>query len=392
MTRPGRRRAGGRRSALARLGGVLVVLVSLAVPAHAAAATPRVRIDTALESLFYDYGNSSPGNRWTGSDGAYSVRLPDGQDLWLWGDTFLGTVHADGSRDPQGFIHNAWTVQNADGSLGATLYTKNPLLGNQAWINPADPATWYWLGDAVVHGATLYQFLWHIGGAGGEFEVLDAEIATFALPGLTLERITPSPAAYLPTAQPDGSVLYGVSVVSAGGYDYVYGCEDGLFGLKYLHVARVAGGRLTDPTAWQYWSASGWTAVEADSARILSDGADEMSVVRTRTGYRAVLSDETDRPDIYAYTAPSPQGPWGGRTLLYQTPDAGGALVTYNAKEHPELDTADHIVVSYDVNVTGADPNGLYSNVDNYRPRFVDVYLPADLPAAQGAAGARGLA
>ncbi|MHB8341859.1 MAG: DUF4185 domain-containing protein [Mycobacteriales bacterium] len=333
-------------------------------------------IDSALERLFYSYGNASPGNRWTGSDGAYSVRLPDGRDLWLWGDTFLGTVNADGSRDPQGFIHNAWTVQNANGSLGATLYTSSPVLGPKAWINPADPATWYWLGDAVVQGDTLYQFLWHIGGAGGEFDVLDAEIATFSLPGLTLEKITASPGTYLPSTQAGGSVLYGVSVVSTGGYDYVYGCEDGLFGLKYLHVARVADGQLTNPTAWQYWSGSSWSSVEADSVRVLDNGADEMSVVRTRSGYRAVIQNETNGPEIYAYSSPSPEGPWGDRMLLYRTPTVGGTLITYNAKEHPELDRPTHIVISYDVNVTSADPNGLYSNVDNFRPRFIDVYIP----------------
>lgn len=358
----------------------LAGLLAASPPAPAAPAGIRVTPDSALQNLFYAYANSSPGNRWTGSDGAYSVRLPDGRDLWLWGDTFLGTVNRDGSRAPQGFIHNAWTVQERNGRLGPTLYSTSPALGARAWVNPADPATWYWLGDAVVEGASLYQFLWHMGAAGADFEVLDAEIATFSLPGLVLQSITPSPAAYVPTTQTDGSVLYGVSVVNSGGYAYVYGCEDGLFGVKYLHVARVAGGQLTSPAAWEYWTASGWSPAEAASIRILDNGADEMSVVRTRTGYRAVMSDETDGPDIYMYSAPAPQGPWGQRTLLYRTPEAGADLVTYNAKEHPELDGHGYVVVSYDVNVTGADPNGVYSNVDNYRPRFIKIDIRSDLP------------
>ena len=35
---------------------------------------------------------------WTGGDGTRSVALPDGRILWLFGDTFLGTIRPERSR------------------------------------------------------------------------------------------------------------------------------------------------------------------------------------------------------------------------------------------------------------------------------------------------------
>ena len=34
----------------------------------------------------------------TGGDGTYSVLLPDGRTVWIFGDTFLGTVNPDLTR------------------------------------------------------------------------------------------------------------------------------------------------------------------------------------------------------------------------------------------------------------------------------------------------------
>jgi hypothetical protein len=80
------------------------------------------------------------------------------------------------------------------------------------------------------------------------------------------------------------------------------------------------------------------------------------------------------------YTAPSPQGPWSDGTLLYTTPESNSQTTTYNAKEHPDFAGTDHIVISYNVNTVTGNTSGQYSNVDNYRPRWIDVYVPSDLP------------
>jgi len=60
----------------------------------------------------------------TGADGTYSVLLPDGTTAWIFGDTFLGTVNDDFSRQQRHpvFIRNTIAIQDGDSLL--TYYGK----------------------------------------------------------------------------------------------------------------------------------------------------------------------------------------------------------------------------------------------------------------------------
>ena len=123
---------------------------------------------------------------WTGADGCYSVELGDGRTLWLYSDTWVGTVakgkHAEGSR----------LVNNSIGIQPATPAGKPPKHGSleffwgkpgkdgrpRAWIEPElalkadDPQaagkSWYWLLDGCMisppgGGKKLLVFLMHMG-------------------------------------------------------------------------------------------------------------------------------------------------------------------------------------------------------------------------------------
>src|ERR1700758_1066385 len=73
----------------------LLSVVGDTSPAAAAACGPRqisVAPDTGYDNLFQSYGNSGTGKSWTGGDGTVSVALPDGRDLWLFNDSFLGKI------------------------------------------------------------------------------------------------------------------------------------------------------------------------------------------------------------------------------------------------------------------------------------------------------------
>jgi hypothetical protein len=184
------------------------------------------------------------------------------------------------------------------------------------------------------------------------------------------------PAASVPAAG-DGQTYYGVAVVPSERWTYIYGLESLGFD-KYLHVARVLAGHVMDGQ-WTYWTGTSWSPVAALSARLFDGAGDEMSVVRTRHGYRAVFSKDSLSAEIDMRTARTPVGPWSPPTLLYRTPEFGSRTVTYNAKEHPEHDGRNYISVSYNVNASSTNSGGLYSDVMNYRPRFIRVYLPSDL-------------
>ena len=86
---------------------------------------------------------------------------------------------------------------------------------------------------------------------------------------------------------------------------------------------------------------------------------------------------------MVAYFSTSPTGPFTNKTPLYTTPETGAFgsygnpnVITYNAHVHPELSTANRLVISYNVNSLDSTIGGdLYRDVSIYRPRFIDVTL-----------------
>lgn len=358
-----------------RLLVVAALLATSVVSAEADAQSgPRVVRDTALQRLFDNYGDAGKNDRWTGSDSAMSIPLPDGRTLWTGGDTFLGTVNKDHSRAAQGFIHNCYVVQQRNGALGPTLYTPGPPAQSKFLTN--DGSTFYWPGAAFVEGGKLRQFLIRVVGAAVTFSIVSTEIATVSLPGLAVEKIELSPGAYAP-ASSGGAVYYGETVVVEKAYTYIYGVETASFN-KYLHVARARTGHVMEG-GWEYWNGAAWTTAAVQSARLTSNVGDEMTVVRTKHGYRAIASNAGIGADILMWTAKQPQGPWSHPTVLYRTPESNNQTITYNAKEHPERHGRDWISVSYNVNAASSNSGGLYSDVRNYRPRFIRVYINPDL-------------
>ncbi|MGH7912190.1 MAG: DUF5005 domain-containing protein [Candidatus Dormibacteraceae bacterium] len=331
--------------------------------------------DSGLQNLFDTYGNTGGG--WTGADSTYSAALPGGRDAWIFSDTFLGTVNADGSR-PAGapFIHNSIVVQQR-GQLrtvsGGTPQLPQSLFGPTPSGPPTDPSTqnadWYWSGDGIVEDGVLLVFALHFHSTGtGAFDFAwqNDSIATFSLPSLRLLSLTPTYSA--------GDVTWGSWLMDEGPWTYVYGVED-LGSVKYLHLARAPRGGLLG--RWQFWTGSAWSSDPSSSARLLGGIGNEFSV--TRQGARLVLvTFDTTVPfgnQIVAYTAGSPAGPFTGKTDVYAAPQASGNVYAYNAHAHPELGSANRMVISYNVN--SLQLSDVYTNVQNYRPRFLDVTLGA---------------
>ena len=379
-----------------RLGGAValalgVALAGYAGPAAASAApsgppsgpsgggapiTTSATVDTSLTQTFETYGDSGKG--WTGADSAYSVQLPGGRVAWLYSDTFLGKVNGDHSRPTDSpFIHNSIVVDDHGGlSTFAGGTTANP--SSLVAVPGADPdQDWYWFGDGTVEGShlrvTLLEFR-KTGDQAFDFAFVRTAVASFSLSDMKLESITQRPA---------GSVEWGSAIYEGHGFTYVYGVED-LGSVKYMHLARVRTNHLTTDD-WQYYGADGWTADEAASTRIMSGVANEFSVTEFQGKYTLVTSDATEplSAKIVMYRSDSVTGPFTDKTLLYTTPETSGNVFTYNAKAHPELGSDGQLVVTYNVN--SFDTTDVYTNVDNYRPRYIDVNVStADAASAPG--------
>ncbi|MEV0650792.1 DUF4185 domain-containing protein [Phytomonospora sp. NPDC050363] len=349
---------------------VLTGLAAAAVPLAPAVASSGSRVSASvneeLTERFGTYGDTA--GRWTGADSAYSVPLPDGTTAWLYSDTFLGEVDADHGRPLDSpFVHNSIIVDDG-GAL--TTYTGGTEAAPESLAKVAgadETQRWYWFGDGTVEGDSLRVMLLEFEKTGSgvfDFKFTGNAVATFDTDDMSLTGIT---------TLPESAVNWGSAVYEdpRDGYTYVFGVED-LQSQKFAHIARVPSGSLTTG-AWEYLAEGQWQGDPSASSRVLEGVSNEFSVSRYQGKFTLVTGDATEAlsAEIVMYRSPNIEGPYTGKTVLYQTPETSGNVFAYNAKAHPQLGDRDHLLVTYNVNSFNTDD--LYQEVDNYRPRYVDV-------------------
>ena len=297
---------------------------------------------------------------WTGADATYSVALPDGKILWMFGDTFLGSVTATRMRTGGPLIRNTFILQ--DGDHMQTIVSGPP--GNpQPIVKPTNPEEWYWPGDATVYQDELQWVVLrlaptNVNGA-FSFKYVGFDLAILSLPDLTLKEIINLPL--------DASKSYGAAILEDDEYTYLYGISDAP-AQKRAHVARVAGKDLEKP--WQYYNGADWT--ETPSDHIIANGvSDQFSVIKDAGKYYLITHEIIFGNRIYIAESDDPQGPFSNVRTLYCTPETGGNIFTYNSFVHPELSVAGELRISYNIN--SFDFNDIFMDADLYRPYFIAV-------------------
>ncbi|MEU4396130.1 DUF4185 domain-containing protein [Kribbella sp. NPDC023855] len=327
----------------------------------------------APEPLLNAYSDTGKG--WTGGDSTYSVKLRGGRTAWIFSDTFLGPVNADGGRPiTTPFINNSFVIQR-----GKSLKTVTGGTASEPTALVPPPSNgWYWFGAAGTSKAgrnldvTTLQFE-RTGTGQWDWRWASNHLARFDSSTLKLEKLIPLPSS--------ANIQWSAWLLRDRGYTYIYGVED-LGASKYEHVARVRGDDLTTKR-WQYWTGTGWSADESASVRVLEGVANEHSVTRFGDGYLLVTHDTTElfSKRVLGYFACSPTGPFVNPVELYQTPETGATgsygdadIITYNSHEHPDRRRGNSLLVSYNVNSLDANVD-LYADVSIYRPRFVRVAL-----------------
>ena len=327
------------------------------------------------------------GPGWTGADGTYSVTLPDRTNLWVWSDSYIGSVDPTTRLRKNNLFtaHNSMTVLNqSTGSWTTVGYPPK----TSSYFAPANRNDWFWVGNAMVVQPSPgnYQIKVILAEWTGAFKLVGHSVATLSWPSLAIVSITP-------IAGLDTTLSWGTKILQSGNAYYIYGLKDPGSNTKTPYVARFTSlSNLTNAAKWQFWNASQrkWLTGESNATAMSGVAAvtpeysvDKMSY-NGGTFYLMAGMDPQNPPfplwnALTTWYSCSPQGPWSNKTTVYTAPEAGangckvGTLVTYNAKAHSEFTNADGILMSYNVNAN--DGSDLVC-ADDYKPRFVRVQIP----------------
>jgi hypothetical protein len=353
---------------------VLIVLLFLA----ACQAQPRLRVEPLP---LYDAAFERTSG-WIGGDGATATALGGDRVLWMFGDTFVGSVQ-NGRRVDARLINNSAAIQTGrEPSAAALAFIYRTLSdgGPAAFLQPADGAGWLWPYHGVRTAEGLFLFLLQIEPAEGPAAFGFKLVATW------LGRVTnpDEPSGRWNVSQqkiPWGHErrLFGSSVLLQGGTCYIYGTVDDAAGgimVKQMIVARVPAEKLGDFSAWRFFAGGDWVAEVDRAGRVCENVASEFSVSYQPAAGRYVLvyTEGGLSSNIVLRFSPRPEGPWGEPVPVFRCPEVGWdpRVFCYAAKGHPELAAAaDELIVTYMANAT--DFALLESDARLYRPRFLRV-------------------
>ena len=354
---------------------------------------------------------------WTGADGCYSVEMGDGRTLWLYSDTWVGTVakgkHAEGSR----LVNNSIGLQPAiSGGKppkhdSLEFFWGKPRKDDKprAWIEPAlevkagDPQaadkSWYWLLDGCMvappgGGKKLLIFLMHMGRKkeGGDgvfnFRMLGGALAVVSNP---LEEISKWKVSQVvnPHSRRSGAndiswatALYLADKDGPGepGTLYIYGIRD-VKGLnKHVVLARAPASRADDFSTWRFFAGNRWSEKSSEAARITDQAVNEHTVesITYKEESRLVLveSQPVFGKHILVRTAERPEGPWSGlkKVFLVENLDKGRhKRFTYAGKGHTHLSAPGELLISYVINSHNF--WDMVGDASIYRPRFIRLPL-----------------
>jgi hypothetical protein len=324
---------------------------------------------------------------WVGGDGAYSVAVSPTRTLWLFSDTWVGSVRG-GKRTGVTMVNNSAAVQDGHGAdAKLTFVVRKDGDGKPAsLLTPSDGRGWFWPFAAACHGGKLYLFLAQMEKADGPaafgFQAVGQWLGVVANPAddPTAWKITQHK---LPWAEftADRKLGFGSAVLAVGKDLYVYGYEErprkGWFPARRMVLARVPTDKVDDFKAWRFLTADGWKPEPKGLKPLADDLAVEYSVTHLPglKRYAAVYTELGLSDRIVARFAESPEGPWSEAVLLYKCPEMkrDKKVFSYAAKAHPHLADGNELVVSYVVNSFELGP--VINDASLYWPTFVRVTL-----------------
>jgi hypothetical protein len=363
---------------------------------------------STLDAQWLAYSDDSNCADWAGGDGVSAIRLNSKQIAWFFADTYLGPAGPKiGFSHLSGFVHNSVVVQTNAGRRTrlVTLTGGGACTGGsgpKSIVNPTKTSARgrFWDADGVAIGGTIVTFYNAYRYGRIPFTPTGTSIASFPVSklsaagrsradgGTVAPALTPIPK-YIP---PSGGTptVWGSAVLRSGSTVYIYGWQSPYVASsqRRLYLAQVKASRLANFAAWRFYAGGQWSASESQAVPINSAAEDvnvasAFSVVPIGGRYWLIQAVGIGDPDIDAYPAPTPWGPFDAAQgiLLYRAPGIGldaadDFRILDGASAEPALSTSKTLVISYNVNseaVTGACES--IASVTNAfsQPRFIAV-------------------
>lgn len=328
---------------------------------------------------------------WLGADAAYSIPLPDGRDVWIFGDTLFGDKRVVYGDEPR-MVRNSIGISTCkDGQFDMQYVIRHDVLGKSRDFFPSTrPNTWYWALDGVYYDKQLWVTALcvrnapKLSSAALGFEICGTDLARVS----GLDRDPQQWEVSIAPLVPDGTRSYpSATTVIDGDFLYIFSLNN--FGRTPMTLVRIPLSKLgAAQQNLQFLAADGAWQPGFDPKRakaVMDRGASEMSVRYhpEMKKWVAVMMD----PNLHAgrtlfRTADHLVGPWSKSEVIYRVPEMQKGSPRYDpdtfcyaGKEHPEFERPGQLVFTYACN-TFSVPK-LATHLDIYYPQVVTMKMPA---------------
>jgi hypothetical protein len=307
------------------------------------------------------------------ADGGYTIPLPDGRVMWMFGDSYIDDYDPATRSVPCLFGANNSVLVQPKGDWDWHHTQTLPGSDSSQSFFKAQPGNFIWPMTGFAHGDTVYILCLNLHKNGpGQYDMKNM--------GDTWAKV------YIPTMkvvaysqlQNFNEIGFGQGFIKDDGWVYTYGLK-----ANKIYIARFKEDKPN--SLWGFWDGKNWSG-DINKIASIAD-APGFSVYFTKVKNRWLyLSTEfslacDNGKDIYASSSSSPVGPFSTRKVIYTIKDnkQGHRPFFYGPLAHPEyINDKNELLIDYSIN--GYAPcipscvDGKY-DPDNYRPRAIWVPL-----------------
>jgi hypothetical protein len=328
---------------------------------------------------------------WLGADAAYSIPLPDGRDVWIFGDTLYGDKRLVTGEEPK-MVHNSLGISTCkNGTWNIDYKIKRDAQGNpDSFFKPQNnDGTYYWALDGVEHNHELWITLLCVRNTPNSnafalgFEICGTDMARMT--GLNNDpqdwKIT-----YFPLVPNGMHANPSASTLIKDDFLYIYTLYEQ--GNRPQILTRIPLKGLGDPRKnLQYLGSDDqWhDGIEPTKAKvIMKTGASEMSVryhPELKRWIAVMVDPQIFSDKVVLRTAPDMTGPWSEGEVIYRIPILQKSdpkydpdTFCYAGKEHPESEQSGELVFTYVCNTMK--PKKLPDETNIYFPQVVSMPMP----------------